>query len=381
MDSTNQFTIKLDSAGFHTFIVEGSYQNGCTSTFDTVSVFVNPLPQIKAHTVDSLNICAGNSVLLLPSGGVSYTWQHDPTAKDSISVSPTKSTTYYVMGTDENGCKNIDSVFVYVTPTFELPTLIQLCEGETITIGDTLSSDLNAVYEWLPTKYKTPFIEVSKSGVYTVKVNVENCEFERSVEVQMKEKPIIELVTDTVLCFEASAEERFERTLNHDLSSVITNYDSSATYLYVWTNENEQIIGTKPNLEINEGGNYRLRVVARYGNNCEATDSVLVTELCQPRIFIPEAFTPNNDNLNDYFEVFGKHAIDFEMQIFDRWGQVMYQINTANIEDLSQEDFWDGTYKGQQVPTGAYVWIIRYSSPIDNTAKQTQKTGSFMIIR
>jgi len=59
----------------------------------------------------------------------------------------------------------------------------------------------------------------------------------------------------------------------------------------------------------------------------------------------------------------------------------MYQINTANIEDLSQEDFWDGTYKGQQVPTGAYVWIIRYSSPIDNTAKQTQKTGSFMIIR
>ena len=154
--------------------------------------------------------------------------------------------------------------------------------------------------------------------------------------------------------------------------------------MYVWTsnvNGNEQIIGTKPNLEISEGGNYRLRVVARYGNNCEANDSILVTELCEPRIFIPEAFTPNNDNLNDYFEVFGKHAIDFEMQIFDRWGQIMYQINAKDIEDLTPSDFWDGTYKGKQVPTGAYVWIIRYSSPIDKTAKQTQKTGSFMIIR
>ena len=384
LDSTNQVTIQLDSAGFHTFIVEGSYQNGCNSTFDTVSVFVNPVPQIKAHTADSVNICAGNSVLLLPFGGVSYAWQHDPTAKDSISVSPTKSTTYYVIGTDENGCKNTDSVFVYVTPTFELPNLIQLCEGETITIGDTLSSDLNAVYKWTPTQDKTPFITVTKSGVYTVKVKVENCEFERSVDVQIKEKPVIELVADTVLCFEAGAEERFERNLSHTLGSVITNYDSSATYLYVWTsnvNGNEQIIGTKPNLEISEGGNYRLRVVARYGNNCEANDSILVTELCEPRIFIPEAFTPNNDNLNDYFEVFGKHAIDFEMQIFDRWGQIMYQINAKDIEDLTQSDFWDGTYKGKQVPTGAYVWIIRYSSPIDKTAKQTQKTGSFMIIR
>ncbi|WP_375560832.1 gliding motility-associated C-terminal domain-containing protein [Bernardetia sp. OM2101] len=381
LDSTNQVTVRLDSAGFHTFIVEGSYQNGCNSTFDTVSVFVNPASQVKAHTADSVNICAGNSILLSPSGWREYEWIHDPTVTEPISVSPMKSTTYYVFGTDENGCHNVDSVFVYVTPTFELPNLIQLCEGETITIGDTLSSDLNAVYEWTPTKDKTPFIEVSKSGIYTVKVNVENCEFERSVEVQIKENPVIELVADTVLCFEAGAEDRFERNLSHTLGSVITNYDSSATYLYVWTDENEQIIATKPNLEINEGGNYRLRVVARYGNNCEATDSVLATELCEPRIFIPEAFTPNNDNLNDYFEVFGKHAIDFEMQIFDRWGQVMYQINTSNIEDVEQEDFWDGTYKGKQVPTGAYVWIIRYSSPIDKTAKQTQKTGSFMIIR
>ncbi len=381
LDSTNQITVRLDSAGFHTFVVEGAYQNGCNSTFDTVSVFVNPVLQVKAHSVDSVNICAGNSILLSPSGWREYEWTHNPTVKEPISVSPTKSTTYYVIGTDENGCHNTDSVFVYVTPTFELPNLIQLCEGETVTIGDTLSSDLNASYEWLPTKDKMPFITVTKSGIYTLKVNVENCEFERSIEVQMKEKPIIELALDTVLCFEAGAEERFERNLSHNLGSVITNYDSSATYLYVWTDESENIVGTKPNLEINQGGNYRLRVMARYGSNCEASDSILVTELCQPRIFIPEAFTPNNDNLNDYFEVFGKHALDFEMQIFDRWGQIMYQINTSDIESLSQEDFWDGTYKGKQVPTGAYVWIIRYSSPIDKTAKQTQKTGSLMIVR
>jgi gliding motility-associated-like protein len=386
LDSTSRITVKLDSVGFHTFIVTGGYLNECQNTGDTAIIYVNPLPTIRSHSVDTVSICADDSITLYPSGGKSYVWLNDPTAFDTITVSPKVPTNYIVMGTDSNGCQSIDTVHVYVTPTFELPALLQVCENEMVMIGDSLnfadsSANVRATYFWTPTGETTPFINVGVSGTYTVEVSIDDCSFTRSTEVQVKPKPILELVSDTTLCFELGAEDRFQRGETHILRSKLLNKDSATTYLYVWTDSTGQYLGNKDSLEIEAGGNYRLRVIARYATSCETSDSTFVTELCQPRIFIPEAFTPNGDNLNDNFEIFGKHIKNFEMQIFNRWSEVIYEVRAEDISDLEPQDFWDGTYKGKNVPTGAYIWIIRYTDPFSGSTKQVQKTGSFMIVR
>lgn len=386
LDSTSQITVKLDSVGYHTFIVTGGYLNECQNTGDTAIIYVNPLPTIRAHSVDTVSICAGDSITLYPSGGKNYVWLNDPTAFDTITVSPKVPTNYIVMGTDSNGCQAIDTVHVYVTPTFDLPALLQVCEGSTVMIGDSLnfadsSANVRATYFWTPTGETTPFINVGVSGTYTVEVQIDDCSFTRTTEVQVKPKPILELVSDTTLCFELGAEDRFQRGETHTLRSTLLNKDSATTYLYVWTDSTGQYLGNRDSLEIEAGGNYRLRVIARYATACETSDSTFVTELCQPRIFIPEAFTPNGDNLNDNFEIFGKHIKNFEMQIFNRWSEVMYEVRADDMGELQPQDFWDGTYKGQLVPTGAYIWIIRYTDPFSGSTKQVQKTGSFMIVR
>ncbi len=73
---------------------------------------------------------------------------------------------------------------------------------------------------------------------------------------------------------------------------------------------------------------------------------------------IPNAFTPNNDGVNDRFRILGlpaENITEFNLQIFDRWGQVVFETNDINAA-------WDGTYKGKPCPPEVYNWIIYYST-------------------
>ena len=82
------------------------------------------------------------------------------------------------------------------------------------------------------------------------------------------------------------------------------------------------------------------------------------TENCIP--FIPEGFSPNNDNINDVFEI--DHLLnvylDFELKIFSRYGNIIYK-------GIHEDGFWDGisnegiTFKHQLVPTGVYIYVLQ----------------------
>ena len=68
--------------------------------------------------------------------------------------------------------------------------------------------------------------------------------------------------------------------------------------------------------------------------------------------FIPNAFTPNGDGLNDFFQVSALYKnITFKMVVYDRWGQLVFQSD--NIDKG-----WDGTYGGRYCPPDSYVWIV-----------------------
>lgn len=96
-------------------------------------------------------------------------------------------------------------------------------------------------------------------------------------------------------------------------------------------------------------------------------------EICftfSPEIFVPNAFTPNNDNLNDGFGAQGIAIKEFNMLIYNRWGEKLYETN--NIDDR-----WDATYRGDKVQMGTYVYLITFT---DFDDKVYQRTGTINLI-
>lgn len=88
-------------------------------------------------------------------------------------------------------------------------------------------------------------------------------------------------------------------------------------------------------------------------NNCPVKDTVKVTERCDPELYVPNAFSPNGDGQNDFFEVFGYDVSAFDIKIFDRWGEIIYHSTDFKFN-------WDGKYQSQTVPIGTYPFVISY---------------------
>ncbi|UFH54475.1 gliding motility-associated C-terminal domain-containing protein [Spirosoma sp. KNUC1025] len=113
-------------------------------------------------------------------------------------------------------------------------------------------------------------------------------------------------------------------------------------------------------------------------NGCTYRDSVATqTQNCHPEdIYVPEAFSPNNDAVNDKLMVF--HAGTFSaytFQVFDRWGSVIFLSQQPDVH-------WDGTFKNQPCSAGVYAWTIQYS--VVSTLKKDNhfaRSGLVMLTR
>ena len=93
--------------------------------------------------------------------------------------------------------------------------------------------------------------------------------------------------------------------------------------------------------------------------------------LKDPNLFHPTAFTPNGDNLNDNFTVFGQYVVGFDMQIFNRWGEMLF--STKDIQTG-----WDGTYRGNEMPEGTYTFIAHIT---DRAGRTFKRSGSVLLLR
>ena len=108
------------------------------------------------------------------------------------------------------------------------------------------------------------------------------------------------------------------------------------------------------------------------GNNCGITSfSNLACYEFEPRIFIPNAFTPNGDGQNDIWEIRGGFMRDFQIRIFNRWGKIVF-------ESYSLTNSWDGTFGGRAVPEGVYVYQVR---AWDEAGALIERGGSVAVIR
>lgn len=124
-------------------------------------------------------------------------------------------------------------------------------------------------------------------------------------------------------------------------------------------------------INISEPGNYFLEIKT----DCGLFDSAfeVIDKKCACEIFIPNSFSPNNDGINDiffpYIECGLIELIAFELKIFDRWGNFVFQ--TKDIKTG-----WDGSWRGEKMPQGVYVFSISFEfiSP-KSGRKQSFKKG------
>jgi gliding motility-associated-like protein len=96
------------------------------------------------------------------------------------------------------------------------------------------------------------------------------------------------------------------------------------------------------------------QVTATTDSGCVANTQVLVTVIPQHQLYIPNAFTPNNDGVNDYWQAFGdkKTWVYCSASVFDRWGEKVFESDDINFQ-------WDGKYKGEYVLPGEYVYVFK----------------------
>ena len=372
-DTTKLITVFSDSAGIFRYTVVGSYgtgENVCDSLGTSILVQFKDVPKIKLNKPDTISICIGDSIQFIASGGSSYTWSHTPVETgDTVVVYPTDTTMYVVTGFDTLGCSSTDTVVVLAQPQIDLGEDQQLCKGDTTVIG--APRPFGATYLW-STGATTDSIKVTFGGKYFVEVNINECSYTDTITISYVDPPKL-TAKDTVLCFEDENTNR----IHHELGVEIRNYDSTARYRYQWLDEAGEIVGQDSLLKTEYGGTYLVRVTAQYEASCNAMTSLVIRASCDPELYIPSAFTPNNDNLNDEWEIFGRYYSNLRLTVLDRWGMIMYQSYIAKSTDDKQ--FWNGTYKGKQVPSGIYYYEVTYTSSTD-PSKTIKQTGSVTVI-
>lgn len=105
----------------------------------------------------------------------------------------------------------------------------------------------------------------------------------------------------------------------------------------------------------NDTATYAICLATTNSNGCEDLECENIVVQNKLSFFIPNTFTPNNDGLNDLFgPVFsGIKPNEYEMMIFNRWGQLIFESTDINT-------LWDGQFKGKNAQTGTYLWKLQY---------------------
>ena len=109
------------------------------------------------------------------------------------------------------------------------------------------------------------------------------------------------------------------------------------------------------------------------GNEFGCEDSVVqVIPILKGDIWVPNVFTPGSD-INTHFKVGGNNVIEYEINIYNRGGLLVYRSTDFN-------ESWDGTHKGQDCVEGSYVYVINYRTK-SNPSKPLKKVGSILLLR
>lgn len=291
----------------------------------------------KEITVISANLnlgndtstCEGNTILLDAGKGFqSYTWNTGETTQ-TITVYTTG--TYSVLISNHWDCQIEDSIQVTITPNTYSTFDTTICYGDHYFAGGKLESSPGTYVDTLP----------ASNGCFHV----------RTTHLSINPFFSVDIGNDTCI---------YDSTLLHLRARV-----PGATG-WTWKDGTHDSV-----LTVSQPGIYWVNVAV---NNCIRSDTIVVKACPAPVYFyMPTAFTPNGDGLNDFFRPVGNDIADFQMIIYNRWGQLIF-------ESKDPRTGWDGIFKGHYCEPGTYAYVLSYRNPKSPDKTITTK-GFITLIR
>lgn len=368
----------------HYYAEQGEYtvklimtnENGCT---DSLSKIVDTRRESKVFFVPSKDSLCENEYAWIEFDNQSeniggFHWDF---GDGNTSSSTNPSNIFYfpgeyevtLTGIDPYGCLSSHSHMIFIDSLPELSLSLsekQICGGEELRLnveGTTSTLDLTWDFGdgtiWTDTATVSGYASHSyeSNGTKVIKVTSKPlvCPVEELVDtIIVSEIPLVKLAEDTTLCLDGEGIE---------LKNLLNNTYPGAEYKWSTGEETQSIIAKQPGLYTLEIDNF----------GCIGSESVQINKDCY--INIPNAFSPNGDGENDYFlprDLLSKGAVAFEMEIFNRWGQKVFETQEVNGRG------WDGKYNDMEQPMGVYVYKISITY---KNGRTEDYTGNVTLLR
>lgn len=322
------------------------------------TIVISQAPAVAFDLGADLPLCNGDTIAVTaPAGFTNYRWSTGykvtTTYGQTIRVYTDVDTLYSVTAEKSPGCLVTDTIRVSMkqTPAIRLGQDAGLCPGATLTLDAGVGYDS---YLW-NTQATTQQITVQAAGTYAIAARYANGCYARDTLVVSKAFEPTNILADTAT---------FCDFTNATLTPVVTDVFTD----YRWSNNTTTRV-----TRIDSPGQYWLQVTN--GDGCTGSDTILVSKRdCVNKFYMPNAFTPNNDQRNDVFKpVVNGQLLQYRLTIFSRWGEKIFE--TTHVAQG-----WRGDWKGRLLDTGSYVWICTYQFADSGQPVQTTK-GFVTLVR
>lgn len=315
-------TYLYPALGRYTVTVYATYCNHTDTLVQEIEILAPPVSPALPDTA----LCVGSDLpLALPAQtGNSVLW-----SSGDSSWSTSFSSAGWQWVEISNACFSTrDSFYVslHEAPQSGLPTDTNGCPGDVLLLTPDAGD-----YSWAWQDGSTVPLSVTESGTYALLMTNACGTFVHEVQVQFRAAPVL-VLNDTSRC-----EGQFYRIELPD----------TWQGAYQW----------------NDGSSERIRILTDSGwysaqitNPCGTASDAFYLSLvdCACHMYLPTAFTPNGDGLNDELVVITRCPLShFQLEVYNRWGQQIFASN-----DIRRG--WDGTYQGELLPPGSYPFLIRY---------------------
>lgn len=395
------FNSKAGSTGNYFWANEGSFElfvqatdeNGCLSEIISKTFVVDnfgnekPLSITDDIFISILDVLAGRDTIiggcdpytlrgsLIGDEGFSYSWKPGVFLDDSTRAtpvfSPGSTTVFEFTVTDYYGFSEIDSVEITVSNVMaEAGEDVYMYRNSSTVLDAGFSSGINLQYLWstqngiIENGETTPNPTVSGYGVYFLEVTDKfGCVAYDSVKVGMLTyAPVAQNDYDSTAYWAETIIQVLDNDYDpeNDIDSLSLTVTLPPINGTAYVDYNHFTIHYQPNENFSGIDNFEYQICDTFNNCDRATVFVMVSEF---NFFIPDAFSPNGDNINDYFEIIGIEWYEGNsIEIFNRWGNKVYQ--TQNYGISATPTFWDGKsntgirFGNEQLPTGTYFYIL-----------------------
>jgi gliding motility-associated-like protein len=342
--------------------------NGVCSGSASIEVRIIPRPNLTVSSKDGQNaVCQGAGLNLTAEGAQQYQWSPSEfvlamSTNSFVYVKPVANTNFTVVGTNSEGnviCPQLVSFSVMVIPKAN-PNVggrITICKGERTTLEATGGN----TFKWLPSSglnsdnASRVVASPRETTIYTVDVSYNTyCGNTATVMVTVNDLPTVYAGRDTT----------------YQINDVIM-LSASGTGNFVWESGEGVDCRTCATTQVYPSRNTCYVVKVTNEEGCEASDEVCLEIKNDFSVFMPNSFTPNGDGLNDDFRVFGENFEEITLDVFDRWGQMLFSTHDASSG-------WDGTFKGLACKPDMYVYKLSYKG-LDRLMHH--QNGHVMLVR